>query len=105
MGAPRGIDMHPITGWLFCRMDNPKITLDGGDCNLDDDEIPPNQDLDPGIVAMHPLAPQMGGDPLYYEGTFDWIVYHNKADYDLVLMYGYPMASSSIQYFCWDETG
>ena len=97
--------MHPITGWLFCRMDNAKITLDGSDCDLDYDEIPPEQDLDPAIIAMHPLAPRMGGDPDYFEGTFDWIAYHNKADYDLVLMYGYPMASSSIQYFCWDETG
>lgn len=98
--------MHPITGWLFCRMDNIKVTCDGSDCDLDYDEIPPNRDMDPGaIVAMHPKAPLMGGDPEYYEGTFDWVVYHDKADYDLTLKYQYPMVSSSIQYFCWDETG
>ena len=97
--------MHPITGWLFCRMDNSKITLDGGDCDLDYDEIPPNQDLDPGIVAMHPMAPMMGGDPNYYEGSYDWVVYHNRADQLLVNFYGYPMADASIQTFCWDETG
>lgn len=85
-------------------MDNPKITLDGSDCDLDEDEIPPKRDLDPGIVAMHPRAPLMGSDLEYYEGSFDWIVYHNQADYELVLFYGYPMASSSIQTFCWDET-
>jgi len=96
--------MHPITGWLFCRMDNPKITLDGSDCDLDYDEIPPEQDLHPGIVAMHPKAPLMGGDPDYYEGSFDWVVYHDRADQELVNKYGYPMADSSIQTFCWDET-
>ena len=86
-------------------MDNPKLTLDGSDCDLDEDEIPPKQELDPGIVAMHPRAPLMGDDLDYYEGSFDWVVYHNKADYDLVLMYPYPMVHSAIQYFCWDETG
>ena len=85
-------------------MDNPKITCDGSDCNLDLDEIPPNQDLSGAIIAMHPLAPMLGGDPFYYEGSSDWIAYHNKSDYDLVLLYGYPMVSSSIQYICWDET-
>lgn len=86
-------------------MDNTKITCDGSDCDLDYDEIPPNRDLNPGIVAMHPKAPLKGADPDYFEGSFDWVVYHDKADYDLTLLYGYPMVSSSIQYFCWDETG
>lgn len=105
--APRGIDIHPITGWLFVRLDNLKITLDGGDCDLDEDEIPPKRDLDPGILAMHPLAPAapMGFDPDFYEGSYDWIVYHNKVDYDLVLFYGYPMASASVQYVVWCEDG
>lgn len=125
MGAPRGIDIHPITGWLFCRMDNTKITFDGSDCDLDHDEIPIDKDLGAGaIVAMHPKAPQMGLDPYWNEGSLgppgdpaapdpwipvsgDWVIYHDKADYDEAFKYRvvYPMAVASSQYFCWDETG
>jgi hypothetical protein len=103
--APRGIDIHPITGWLFMKVDNPKITLDGSDCDLDYDEIPPNRELRASIIAMHPMAPLNGADPDYYEGTYDWIAYHDRSDHLLVNMYGYPMADASIQTFCWDETG
>ena len=102
---PRGIDLHPIYGWLFVRVGNPKITLDGGDCDLEYDEIPPNRNLSGAIIAMHPRAPLEGATLDFYEGTSDWIAYHNRSDHELVLFYQYAMASASIQTFCWDETG
>lgn len=101
---PRGIDIHPITGWLFLKIDNQKITLDGSDCDLDEDEIPPKRNLGAGIIAMSPIAPMAGADPDFYEGTSDWIAYHDLSDVQLVNMYGYPMVDASVQVFCWDET-
>ena len=101
---PRGIDIHPITGWLFLKVQNPKVTLDGSDCDFDYDEIPPERDLGNGIIAMHPMAPQNGADPYHFEGTYDWIAYHDLTDVQLVNTYGYPMVDASVQVFCWDET-
>jgi hypothetical protein len=46
----------------------------------------------------------MGFDPDYFEGTADFIVYHNKGDVDGINAYGYPMCDAAVQIFCWDET-
>ncbi len=100
-GPPRGIDLHPIYGWLFLKIANPKIAPDG-DCDLE--PIPTDWDLGDGIMAVHPMAPQNGFDPYFYEGTADFIVYHNKGDVDGINAYGFPMCDAAVQIFCWDET-
>ena len=55
-------------------------------------------------MAVHPKAPTQGFDPDYFEGTADFIVYHNKGDVDGVNAYGYPMCDAAVQIYCWDET-
>jgi hypothetical protein len=100
---PRGIDIHPIYGWLFLKIANPKLAADG-DCDLEPNPIPENWDLGDGIIAVHPMAPQNGFDPYHYEGTADFITYHNFTDVQGINSYGYPMIDAAIQIFVWDET-
>lgn len=104
---PRGIDIHPITGWLFVWIPNTQVAADS-DCDISPNPIPEADLMGPGILAMHPRAPQMGMDPVTYEGSSDWIIYHNQADCLKVWAYPaaiYQMLHDSVQTFCWDETG
>ena len=55
-------------------------------------------------MAVHPFAPRMGAELTFWEGSADYVVYHNKSDVDGIDAYGYPMASTAVEIFCWDET-
>lgn len=55
-------------------------------------------------MAVHPLGYRMGADIFHWEGSTDYVVYHNKGDVDGIDAYGYPMASTAVEIFCWDET-
>jgi hypothetical protein len=102
--TPRGIDIHPIYGWLFMKIANTYVLADD-DCGIPPIPLtPPDPPMSPGIIAMHPGAPALGVDPNYYEGTYDFIIYHNQSDCLNVWKYQVPMLDPTVQTFCWDET-
>jgi len=101
--TPQGIDLHPIYGWLFIKTMHKKVHLDSN-CGFDPDQVPPDWDLLDGILAVHPQAPLLGTTLQLYEGSADYVVYHNKSDVDDVALFGYPMADDAVEIFCWDET-
>jgi hypothetical protein len=100
--TPTGIDLHPIHGWLFIKIEHTKVNTDP-DCGFEPDQVP-ERDMGDGILAVHPSAPLLGAELNYYEGGADYIVYHNKSDVDAVDAYGFSMASAAVGIFNWDET-